>query len=102
MIATEAVIILDGNLKEYISRLRHGKRTEEQRNKKLETEREHPERKQRLLESWPQLVSDKLNLKNKIVKMFRQQTSTETLSTFTCSSFGEETLVFSSAKIVSY
>jgi hypothetical protein len=76
-------------LKKYITRLRHGKRTEEQRNKELETEREHQDRKQRLLESWPQLVSD--NFKNKIVKMFRQQTSTETLSTFTCSSCGEET-----------
>ena len=47
------------------------------RNKELESEKEHQE--QRLLESWPQLVSQ--NLKNKIVKMFRQQTSTETLST---------------------
>ena len=77
-------------LRKYITRLTHGKRTEEQRNKVLKLEKEHEDQKQRLLETWPQVVSQ--NLKNKIVKMFQQQTSTETLSTFTCSSCGEATL----------
>ena len=40
-------------------------------------------------ETWPRLVNQ--NLKDKIVKMFREQASTDTLSTFTCSSCGKTT-----------
>ena len=58
---------------------------------------ENQDQNQRLLESWPQLVGQ--NLKNKIVNMFRQQTSTDTLSTFTCSSCGEATLRSSQQKM---
>jgi hypothetical protein len=34
-------------------KLRHGKRTEEQRNKDLERERKHQDRSEQLLECWP-------------------------------------------------
>ena len=78
-------------LKKYITRLRHGKRTEEQRNKILQLEKpaggENQDQNQRLLESWPQLVGQ--NLKNKIVNMFRQQTSIQ-LQPFSSNAVGGE------------
>ena len=48
-------------LRKYITRLRHGKRIEEQRNRVIKAEREHQDQKQRLLESWPQLISNEQN-----------------------------------------
>ena len=46
--------------------------------------------KKKINESWPQQIS--ADLKEKIVKMFRQQTSKSELSTFTCSVCAESTL----------
>ena len=81
---------LKWELKKYITRLKQGKRTEEQRSKELKLENEHQKQNQQLVETWPQLVNQ--NLKDKIIKMFREQTSSDTLSTFTCSSCREATL----------
>ena len=74
-------------LKKLITRLKQGKKGAE---KVAALEAKYKENKEKIAESWPQLVST--NLKEKIVKMFRAQTSKVSLSTFSCASCAESTL----------
>jgi hypothetical protein len=88
--ANDSLSKLRRDLKKYITILKHGKMTElnlaTQRASELQRERE----KKKINESWPQRIS--VELKDKIVKMFRQQTSKSVLSSFTCSVCAESTL----------
>jgi hypothetical protein len=74
-------------LKSYILKLRKGKdtdRIQRQKHDKLVEEREQLESVRR---SWPQLVPQ--SLKNKILRLFRNETSSDALSTFTCAACAE-------------
>ena len=46
--------------------------------------------KEQIRQNWPQLVSK--SLKEKIIRLFQKETSTATLSTFTCALCAEECL----------
>ena len=85
-------------LKKFITRLKHGKRTEEQRNAAIVAEKSLHAQYQDLLDSWPKIVRQ--DLKDKIIKLFNEQTSKDTLSTFTCASCGEETLCSSHKELL--
>jgi hypothetical protein len=74
-------------LKKYIMQLRRGKNTERsQRNKEDEATR-HKNELDFIRQAWPQLVPQ--SLKNKILVLFRETTSSEALSTFTCAACAE-------------
>ncbi|KAJ7330809.1 hypothetical protein DFH08DRAFT_814896 [Mycena albidolilacea] len=79
--------VLPEKLRAYILFLRKGKRIErEQQAVYGETTRFNEQVKQ-IHESWPQLVPQAL--KDKIIKIFRERTSSEALTTFTCASCAE-------------
>ena len=77
-------------LKIFITSLKKGKKRAEIVASKYALDAEYKANKDKIAKSWPQLVSS--DLKEKIVKMFRAQTSKESLSTFTCASCAESTL----------
>ena len=77
-------------MKGYIVRLRKGKRDEAQTEKRAESVAEVERQKEQIQQNWPQLVSK--SLKKKIIRLFQKETSTATLSTFTCASCAEECL----------
>ena len=77
-------------LKGYIVRLRKGKRAEARTEKHAESVAEVERQKEQIRQNWLQLVSK--SLKEKIIRLFRKETSTATLSTFTCASCAEECL----------
>jgi hypothetical protein len=79
--------VLREKLRAYILFLRKGKHIErEQQAVYGETTRFNEQVKQ-IHESWPQLVPQAL--KDKIIKIFRERTSSEALTTFTCASCAE-------------
>ena len=65
--------------------------------KKKEKEEQRESRRLRIHESWPEIVSQ--DQKNKIIDSFHEQTSSETLSTFTCAACGEATLNSAQCKV---
>ncbi|KAJ7207628.1 hypothetical protein GGX14DRAFT_396446 [Mycena pura] len=87
-------------LKRYITDLRRGKKAERCENQdrasrqKFETLTEL----EAIRQSWPQLIPQ--SVKNRCVRRFRDQTSSEALSTFTCASCAETVLLRSQCSIV--
>jgi hypothetical protein len=76
-------------LKTYILRLRRGKDKERAEQQRQDEAALHQEQLDFLRRSWPQLVPQ--TLKNKILRLFRDQTGSEALATFTCASCSEST-----------
>ena len=73
----------------FITRLQSGKTDEKKRAVKLNAERESMRKREELHDSWPQIISN--SLKNKIdAGMFKKETSSSALSTFTCSACSSE------------
>jgi hypothetical protein len=85
-------------LRKYITRLKHGKRSEDKRAAQIILDTEFEAHLKDIRESWPQKVDSKL--KRKIVNLFRQQTSKEDLATFTCSACAESTLCSENHKLL--
>jgi len=56
---------------------------------KLDAERESMRKREELHDSWPQIISN--SLKNKIADIFKKETSSSALSTFTCAACSSET-----------
>jgi hypothetical protein len=84
---TDPVHVLRKKLHSYIITLRKGKRVErEQHEKDQKITRFNIELKH-IRESWPQLVPH--SLKDKIIHLFREQTSSKALTTFACASCAE-------------
>lgn len=76
-------------LKSYILRLRSGKDNERAEQQNHDEAALHEELLDFLRQSWPRLVPQ--TLKNKILRLFRDQTGSEALATFTCASCSEST-----------
>ncbi|KAJ7476543.1 hypothetical protein FB451DRAFT_1173405 [Mycena latifolia] len=74
-------------LRAYILTLRKGKRVEREQQGKTDAITRFNEQLQKIRESWPQLVPQ--SLKDKIITEFREMTSSEALTTFTCASCAE-------------
>ncbi|KAJ7463028.1 hypothetical protein FB451DRAFT_1180668 [Mycena latifolia] len=74
-------------LRAYILTLRKGKRVEREQQAKTDAITRFNEQLQKIRESWPQLVPQ--SLKDKIITEFREMTSSEALTTFTCASCAE-------------
>ncbi|KAF8202892.1 hypothetical protein BJ912DRAFT_920137 [Pholiota molesta] len=68
-------------LKKFITRLKHGKRSEERRNETIAAEESLRARHQEILNTWPKIVQK--DLKDKIINLFRKETSKDALATFT-------------------
>jgi hypothetical protein len=77
-------------LRKFITRLRKGKRSEERRNQENINYANFLRDKNKLIEEWPRPVSR--HLKDKVLKLFRDQTSKDALSTFICAICAEECL----------
>ena len=75
---------LRSELKKFITKLKRGKQKEYAHNSILEQEKKLELKKKENSENWPQLVPD--CLKEKIIKLFHEKTSSEVLATFTCAS----------------
>jgi len=75
-------------LKKYITRLKKGKQVEDSHRIMAANFAKSVKEKERSKNVWPQLVSS--SLKDKILKHFRELTSKETLSSFTCASCAEK------------
>jgi hypothetical protein len=82
-------------LKDFIVSLRRGKKVErsrEQEHAACEKAREeHAEELQRVREMWPQVLPQ--SVKNQRIHIFREQTGSEALSTFTCAVCAESKLI---------
>ncbi|KAJ6543192.1 hypothetical protein DFH09DRAFT_1088894 [Mycena vulgaris] len=86
---------LKNKLKSYISMLCKGKRVERATDKraednhikKTEARARYDEELGKIIASWPQLVPQ--SLKDKVINIFRDQTSSEARATFTCASCAE-------------
>ena len=65
--------------------------------KKKEKEEQLESQRLQIHESWPQIISQ--DLKKKIIETFREDTSSNTLSTFTCAVCGEATLNSNQCKV---
>lgn len=74
-------------LKKFITRLRKGKRSEIRRNQDATQYTELLNKKKTVCDEWPRLVPK--NLKDKIIRLFNEQTSKKVLSSFTCASCAE-------------
>jgi len=81
---------LRSKFRKYLTRLNHGKRSEDTRNSMIAQEQRLRQEKEKIQQNWPQLIPD--TLKKKIVKIFHEQTSSEALGTFTCASCSSSTL----------
>jgi hypothetical protein len=92
--ATDGVAKLRRSLKKFITSLKKGKFVENQRQLRYEQfnarHDQHNENLADLSKNWPQVVP--LTLKDKILNMFHESTSSKALATFTCASCGAETL----------
>ncbi len=69
-------------LRKFITKLRKGKSKEDKREAIIEAENEVAQDRQDLHETWPRIVPK--TLKDKLAQIFQQETSSATLSTFTC------------------
>ena len=76
-------------LRKFITRLQSGKTDEKKRAARLEAERETTRKRLKVHDSWPQVISS--TLKNKVAQMFKDETSSSALSTFTCAACSSET-----------
>lgn len=65
--------------------------------KQKEKEEQRESRRLQIHESWPQIISQ--DLKKKIIETFCEETSSNTLSTFTCAVCGEATLNSNQCKV---
>jgi hypothetical protein len=86
-IISDSLRELRKKLKLYITNLRRGKRIERSKQEKDADQARFEEELRNLRFSWPQVISQKL--KDKIINLFREQTSSEALATFTCASCAE-------------
>ncbi|KAJ7323606.1 hypothetical protein DFH08DRAFT_817642 [Mycena albidolilacea] len=92
---SESLRELRNKLRERISTLRKGKHAERKadaqaertRLQRAETRAFYEEESRKIIASWPQLVPQ--SLKNNIINMFREQTSSEALATYNCASCSE-------------
>lgn len=78
-------------LKTYINILRKGKRVERAQQDKDDAQNRFDAELRDVRASWPQIVPRRL--KDKIINLFREQTSSEALATFTCASCAEAVLL---------
>ena len=76
-------------LRKFITRLQIGKSNEEKRTAIIEAEKNAELKRQELHKNWPQIVPK--TLKDKVSHIFKQQTSSSALSTFTCAVCSSET-----------
>src|ERR1700678_1083309 len=81
---------LRSELRKFITRLKHAKRSEDARNSNIAQDEQLKEEREKIRENWPQIVPD--TLKKKIVKIFHDKTSSEALATFACASCSALTL----------
>ncbi|KAJ6603990.1 hypothetical protein B0H10DRAFT_1957564 [Mycena sp. CBHHK59/15] len=72
-------------LKGYITELRKGKKIEQTQEQERAARTKYDEQLDAIHRVWPQLIPQ--SLKNKRLQMFRDQTSSEASSTFTCAYF---------------
>ncbi|KAJ7234431.1 hypothetical protein C8J57DRAFT_1531590 [Mycena rebaudengoi] len=84
---SEPIKELRKKLRLYITALRKGKHVERERQAEIELQTRYKEEVQKVRESWPQLVPQ--SLKDKIIALFRERTSSEALTNFTCASCAE-------------
>ena len=85
--ATNGIGQLRQHLKWHIASLRRGKRVNtlsQHHTACEEAEAEHTRRRENIWHNWPQLISP--SLKDKILQMFLEQTSSASLTSFTCAS----------------
>src|SRR6266545_3024372 len=75
-------------LRKYITKLRKGKAEEDKRVAVLDAEIEVEKERRELHESWPRIVPK--DLKDKVAQIFNEETSSATLSTFTCATCSSE------------
>jgi hypothetical protein len=87
---TDSLSKLRKHLKSVIIGLKRGKKNADKVAARYALDAEYETNKEKIAKSWPQLVNT--NLKDKIVKMFREQTSKVSLSSFTCASCAESAL----------
>jgi hypothetical protein len=78
-------------LRAYIRTLRKGKNTEAQRLSRAAEKTCFNEQMQSIRSNWPRLVPN--DLKNRIHRLFREETSSERLAEFTCASCAESRLI---------
>src|ERR1700761_1475049 len=87
----EGVREMRRKLKSYTISLRKNKTVEHTEQQKIAVAARHNENLQNIRQSSPQIIPQ--SLKDKIIHLFRQQTSSEALATFTCASCAESVLL---------
>lgn len=83
--------ILRQKLRKHISILKKGKMRETRQNEAAQEYEEFLDSKRKLADEWPRMVPK--TLKDRLLENFRNLTCKEALSTFTCASCAEETLI---------
>ncbi|KAF7378322.1 ATP-dependent DNA helicase [Mycena sanguinolenta] len=86
-LSSDSLRILRDKLRTYILALRKGKRVQREQQALHESTTRFNEQLKQIRESWPQLVPQ--SLKDKLIKLFRERTSSEALTTFTCAACAE-------------
>ncbi|KAJ6492080.1 hypothetical protein C8R45DRAFT_1096126 [Mycena sanguinolenta] len=84
---SDSLRVLREKLRTYSLALRKGKHVQREQHALHESTNHFNEQRTQIRESWPQLVPQ--SIKDKIIKLFRDKTSSEALTAFTCTSCAE-------------